>query len=79
MARSWATLQRLSDDELVAEHDESARVTQIGTAYYLDELRHRRQGRVASRVEKFTQVILWLTVVVTVATIVNVGLVVMAQ
>ena len=31
------------------------------------------------RVEKFTRVILWLTVVVTLATIVNVGLVVMAQ
>ena len=40
MARSWAALQRrLSDDGLVAEHDELAKETQIGTAYYLDELR----------------------------------------
>ena len=79
MARSWAALQRLSDDGLVAEHDELAKETQIGTAYYLDELRYRRQERVASRVEKATRVILWLTVVVTVATIVNVGLIVMAR
>ena len=71
-------LQRLSDDELVAEHDELAKETQIAphttwTNCDIDD----RSG--LPRVEKFTRVILWLTVVVTLATIVNVGLVVMAQ
>ena len=66
--RTWTNLQKLSDDELVAEHDELARNTQVGTQYYLDELRYRRQEHVASQVGKLTKKLYCLTVVVTVLT-----------
>ena len=38
-----------------------------------EEIRHRRQARVAASVEKLTNRILWLTVCVTVLTFFNVG------
>ena len=73
MAHTWADLKELSDDELIAEHDGSAKNTGVGTRHYLDELRYRQQSRVASKLEGFTKWILWLTVVVTLATVANVA------
>lgn len=75
MARSLADLRALSEDELIAQHDEQAKNTVVGIQYYLDELRYREQSRIAANVEKFTRCILWLTVVVVIATVVNVGVV----
>ncbi len=73
MAHTWAGLKELSDNELIAEHDDSAKNTVVGTRHYLDELRYRQQSRVASKLEGFTKWIFWLTVVVTLATVANVA------
>ena len=73
MAHKWADLKKLSDDELIAEHDAVAGYMQIGPIYYLDELRYRQQSRVASELEGFTKWIFWLTLVVTLATVANVA------
>ena len=61
MAYSIAELKKLSDAELIRQHDEQAKHTVVGTAYYMDELRYRQQARL-------TCVMLWLTIVITVLT-----------
>ena len=71
-ARSWRELADLSEERLIDLHDRTAKDTGIGLGYYRDELRYRRQARVSAEVERFTRWIFWLTLVVTVATIVNV-------
>ena len=73
IARTWAELKNLSEDELIAEHDDLAGHTDVGLNFYLEELRYRHHARVASKLEGFTKWILWLTVVVTLATVVNVA------
>ena len=67
-----AELKRLSDDQIGAAYDVAIGQTIVGADYYLEELRSRRQTRVAAAVEKFTRWIFGLTLIVTVATIVNV-------
>lgn len=67
MAHTIAELKKLSDAELIRQHDEDAKHTMVGTAYYMDELRYRQQARL-------TRVMLWLTIVITVLT----GIVTMA-
>ena len=56
MAHKWADLKKLSDDELIAEHDAVAGYMQIGRIYYLDELRYRQQSRNATRAGRFHEV-----------------------
>lgn len=48
MSRSIRDMRAATDDELIAEHDEIARNTFVGTGYYLEEL-HRRQELAAMR------------------------------
>ncbi len=78
MARrpSWADLQNLSDEQLIAEHDRLAKNTELGTRSYLDELRYRNQARVSTQVERFTRWIFWMTLVVTGTTVINVAVLV---
>lgn len=45
MSYSIEQLRALSDDELVAAHDQLAVLTQVGTQYYVDELNRREQER----------------------------------
>lgn len=47
MAFKWGELEAMDDDELIAAHDKAAEHTIVGTAYYRDELVHRRQMRAA--------------------------------
>ena len=75
-AQKLADLKALSNEDLIAKYDEEAKHTVVGTQHYLDELRYREQSRIASNVERFTRHILCLTVVVVIATLVNVGVVV---
>ena len=84
MSHTWQTLRSLSDEELIAVHDYKASTTGVGIQYYLDELRYRsqtriveEQSRIAARVEKFTKYLLWLTVVITVATLVNISMMIL--
>ena len=74
MEPKWAELKKMSDEELIARHDRIAKRTTIGTGYYVDELRYREQSRVSAQVEKYTRHIFWLTLVVTLATIINVAI-----
>lgn len=84
MSHTWQELRSLSDEELVAVHDEKAATTGVGIQYYLDELRYRsqtriveKQSRIAARVEKFTRYILWLTVAITMAILINISMMVL--
>lgn len=72
MVHTWAELKNLSEDELIAQHDRLAKTTVVGTGHYLEELRYRHHARVAFQMRNLTWAILGLTVIVTIATIVNV-------
>ncbi len=69
-----AELRRMSDDELIAEHDKIAPSTDPGVQYYIDELARRNQSRQTETMVKYTRLIGWLTFAVTIFTIVNVVL-----
>ena len=51
MAHSIEELRRLSDDELIRQHEEAAKSTLVGTGYYLDEIRRRESDRRERRME----------------------------
>jgi len=64
-AHSWRELKAMSDRELIEEHD---KITNIIGEYLVtirEELRHRERT-------KQTRVMLWMTGVITAATILNV-------
>ena len=69
---TMAQLKRRSDEQIMAAYDVAVEQTIVGADYYLEELRRREQTRVAAEVKRFTRWIFWLTLVVTVATIINV-------
>ena len=84
MARKWQDIRSLTDEELIAAHDGKAATTGVGIQYYLDELRYRsqtriveEQSRIAARMERFTQYIFWLTVIVTIATLGNIVMIIL--
>ena len=72
MSHTWEELKNLSEDELIAEHNDLAGHAQVGVNYYLEELRYRHHARVASQIRNLTWVVLGLTGIVTLATVVNV-------
>ena len=72
MARTWAELKELPDEELIKEHDELAKSTQVGTNYYLAELRHRNLKIYSETMLRYTKQVKLMTIVITVATIINV-------
>lgn len=74
MALSLHELRKLPDDEVVRRYDAEAKTTVVGTQYYQDELNRRYQERQTVSMLRFTRWITVMTVVVTVATIVNVVL-----
>lgn len=47
MSFKWHELEAMDDESLIAAHDKAAEHTVVGTAYYRDELVHRRQMRAA--------------------------------
>lgn len=84
MAYSLNDLRALSDVQLIAEHDEKAKFTTIGTDYYVEELDRRSRERaseasqraaeaavdLALKTVKLTWAILSLTVVAAVAAVI---------
>jgi hypothetical protein len=73
-----AELRAMSDEELAARLDDLARGTQVGTQFYLDELRRRETDRqtaamlgLTNTIRRLTWVIAVLTVVPTVLTAVS--------
>ena len=45
MSRTINDLSKLSDEDLIREHDAKAEHTSVGTQYYVDELYRRSQHR----------------------------------
>ena len=43
---AWEKLKTLSDEELIARHDEEAKTTVSGTQLCIEELRNREQSRI---------------------------------
>jgi hypothetical protein len=74
MSETLAELENLSDDELRRRHDERAQHTVVGTQFYIDEFRARKTDRLNSSVERLTRRLFWLTVVIVLATLVQLGL-----
>lgn len=77
MASSLEELKSMTDEQLIEKHDSLAGYTSVGINYYLAEMRHREQSKVADRMELLTRRIWWLTVVVTLSTILNLGVAVL--
>lgn len=73
-ALSLSDLRNLTYDELVEKHDYQAKTTVVGIQYFLDELSRRYQERQAEAMLRFTRWITAMTVIITVATLVNVVL-----
>lgn len=74
MALSLSDLRNLTDDELVERHDAQARTTVVGTQYFEDELNRRYQERQTASMLRFTKWITIMTVIITMATLANIGL-----
>ena len=74
MALSLSELRNLTDDELVEKYDHQAKSTVVGTQYFIDELNRRYQERQTTAMLRFTKWITAMTIVITIATLSNVGL-----
>ena len=72
IVKKYAKLRGMSDDELIQEHDEVAKGSMVGVNYYLDELARREQDRATNAMLKYTRWITIMTIIMTIATIVNV-------
>ena len=73
-ALSLSDLRNLTEDELVERHDIQARTTVVGTQYFLDELNRRYQERQTKSMMRFTKWITIMTVVITSAMLINLGI-----
>ena len=76
LACKFETLKSLSQNDLIAKHDQLVGQVETNINYYLEELRHRRivsivdgQSLIAAKMERLTKWIAVMTCVVTVATI----------
>jgi len=72
MSETLADLRATSDDELVRKHDELAKHTVVGTNHYLQELARRDQNRQTKAMLRYTRWVVIMTGVITIATVVNV-------
>jgi len=71
MSMTYKELRAASDEALVEAHDREAKMTMVGTAYYLDELNRRETERLDRSVRRLTKVNLALVVVGTLVVIVE--------
>ncbi len=68
---SLTELRAMSDDELIEKHDLLAKNTIVGTQHFLDEVARREQSKQTEAMLSYTRRITWMTVVITLATIIN--------
>ena len=73
-ALSLPDLRNLTDDELVERHDSQAETTVVGIQYFVDELNRRYQDRQTKGMLGLTKWITGMTVVISIATVVNLGI-----
>ena len=66
-------LKRLTDYELTERHGEVAKTTVAGINQYLEELRARQMQTYAVKMDRLTAGIFWITLVVTIATCINIA------
>jgi len=72
IAPLFIKLRELSLEELKRQYDDHATNTQVGTGFILDEIRSREAQLVNSSIRRLTFLMTVFTVVITVATILNV-------
>jgi len=72
MSETLRDLRALSDDDLVKRYDELAKNTVVGTNHYLQELTRRDQNRQTQAMLRYTRWVAIMTGVITIATVVNV-------
>ncbi len=73
MAETISELRTLSDDELIRRHDDHAPNVQVATGHYFQELYRRDQKRGTEAMLSYTRRITWMTLAITVATLINIG------
>ena len=78
MAETISELRALSDEDLIRRHDDHAPNVQVATGHYLQELYRRDQKRGTEAMLSHTRRITWMTVVITVATLINLGILVIS-
>ena len=61
----------MSDEDLIAAHDAIAAQVSPGVKYYLEELKRRDEQRATESMLAYTLQIKWLTIIVTIATVIN--------
>jgi hypothetical protein len=71
MTRSIRELRNTPEDVLIRDHDVLAESTVAGVDYYLNELARRENLRQQATMIKLTYAIAVMTLIVTIATIVN--------
>jgi hypothetical protein len=85
MVRRIADLRATPDDVLIAEHDAAATNTNVGTAYYMDELERRSRERssaeshmLAMESQRLANRTFWLTVATSVLSLIALSVSVIA-
>ncbi len=73
MAKNLKELKSMTDEDLIAAYDQEAMRTNVGISFYLEELRYRETSRINRKVVRLTKWVTVLTVVITIATILNVA------
>lgn len=71
LAKTLTELEKMTDEELKDGHYQAAQNTVVGVNYHLEELRVREMAGYARRMDLLTKCIGGMTLVVTVATILN--------
>ena len=74
MAQPLSELRALTDEEVIRRYDQQAQSTLVGLQHWADELNRRYQERQTNSMLAFTEKINRMTLVITVATIVNVAI-----
>ncbi len=64
-------LRTLTAEQLISEHDRLAPQTQLGINYYLNEIARRELDRQSRDMLRYTNQVKWMTVIITVATLMN--------
>ena len=72
MAPTIEQLRGKTTDQLIREHDAAATHTVVGISYYLEEIARREQAEQTHTMLQYTKQVRTMTVIVTVATIINV-------
>ena len=68
----YSELQNLTDEELIAEYDDTEKSTCVGLNFYTEELARRRTEKTNKIMVKYTLWITIMTAVMLLCTIVNV-------